>query len=324
MTQICYSLEETARRLDMSETVLVRLSQYFKVPQSAYEEMGFLSFKGDLAFSDQDIGFFRQVKEHLLAGESLETVKTRIREPQATQMPRKDTSFLEATRRVNIETLTEQKLVAPSAPPIRQQGEPQMRQAEIEAEILDEILLPVEPEPVAIQPIFPAPLREVEAPEMLQQAADASFERYKGKTRPQTNRGPKIFEKMIRQVGQSGEDKPFSSLPFAKPIKPKVETNPEFTLESMFEDEPDAGLRDEREIQELDARKPIRLEPIGLAQTRDIEFDRQAAQSQEVAAVLNERFPWKAHIQQASRQPRPLDDRLKQAAKLIREQATGS
>src|SRR4051794_19897343 len=87
MTHLCYTLEETADRLNLSETVLVRLSQYFKVPKSAYEDIGYLSFKGDLAFSDQDIAFFRQVKERLLAGENLEEVKGRMRTEPLETLP---------------------------------------------------------------------------------------------------------------------------------------------------------------------------------------------------------------------------------------------
>ena len=86
MTHLCYTLDEAGKRLDMSETVLVRLSQFFKVPENAYEAAGYLSFKGDLLFSDQDIAFFRQVKERLLAGESLNDVKSRIR-PDAIAAP---------------------------------------------------------------------------------------------------------------------------------------------------------------------------------------------------------------------------------------------
>ncbi len=91
MTHLCYSLEEASERLGLSETVLVRLSQYFKVPRAAYEEAGYLSFKGDLAFSDQDIAFFQQVKERLLAGETLDTVRSRMREDAVPISPRRPT-----------------------------------------------------------------------------------------------------------------------------------------------------------------------------------------------------------------------------------------
>ena len=78
MTQLCYTLEEAAEKLNISETVLVRLSQYFKVPSTAYEEVGYLSFKGDLVFTEPDLAFFRRVKEALVAGESLEQVKQKL------------------------------------------------------------------------------------------------------------------------------------------------------------------------------------------------------------------------------------------------------
>lgn len=79
MTQLCYSLDDAAQALNLSETVLVRLSQYFKIPAAAYEEVGYLSFKGDLVFSEPDLAFFRQVKERLVAGDTLEQAKQKIR-----------------------------------------------------------------------------------------------------------------------------------------------------------------------------------------------------------------------------------------------------
>lgn len=78
MTQLCYTLDEAAQALGLSETILVRLSQYFKIPAAAYDNVGYLSFKGDLVFMDADLQFFRQVKERLVTGESLEEVKQRI------------------------------------------------------------------------------------------------------------------------------------------------------------------------------------------------------------------------------------------------------
>ncbi len=83
MTHLCYTLEEAATHLNLSETVLVRLSQYFKVPKSAYEPVGYLSFKGDLLFDEQDMTFFRKVKERLLAGEGLDEVKSRMRREES-------------------------------------------------------------------------------------------------------------------------------------------------------------------------------------------------------------------------------------------------
>lgn len=74
-THIFYELPQAAEQLNMSETVLVRLSQYFKIPALAYEEEGYLSFKGELLFSEPDIRFFKMVKERLMSGATLPQVK---------------------------------------------------------------------------------------------------------------------------------------------------------------------------------------------------------------------------------------------------------
>lgn len=84
---ICYSLEDAAEKLNLSETVLVRLSQYFKVPEVAYEETGFLSFKGDLSFTDRDLHFFREVRERLLAGYNLDQLRAFFSQQAAQQTP---------------------------------------------------------------------------------------------------------------------------------------------------------------------------------------------------------------------------------------------
>ncbi len=78
MTDLIYSLEETAQKLGMSETVLVRLSQYFRIPQVAYEKEGYLSFKGELFFTYQDLVFFRQVHDRIVDGDSLSDIKAQI------------------------------------------------------------------------------------------------------------------------------------------------------------------------------------------------------------------------------------------------------
>ncbi len=94
MTTLIYSLEEAARNLGMSETVLVRLSQYFRIPQAAYEEGNYLSFRGDLGFTGHDIAFFAQVRDRILAGDSLEDIRQRVRydniapRPEAPAPPR--------------------------------------------------------------------------------------------------------------------------------------------------------------------------------------------------------------------------------------------
>lgn len=78
MTHVCYSLPEAADKLKLTETVLVRLSQYFKMPRVAYEESGYLSFKGDLVFTEPDLQFFNRVKERLLLGDTLEMVRRHL------------------------------------------------------------------------------------------------------------------------------------------------------------------------------------------------------------------------------------------------------
>ncbi len=95
MTTLCYTLDEAARKLGWSETVLVRMSQYFKVPENAYEESGFLSFKGDIDFTDADIHFFNRVKEHLLAGDSLSNIKRRMVRDQGHETSGYSTPHLE-------------------------------------------------------------------------------------------------------------------------------------------------------------------------------------------------------------------------------------
>lgn len=102
MTQVCYSLEDAADKLGVSQTVLVRLSQYFKMPADAYEEAGYLSFKGELTFLERDIHFFKEVRERLLEGENLESIKQHLlpmanRDKQATAPVEARSSVLNAT-----------------------------------------------------------------------------------------------------------------------------------------------------------------------------------------------------------------------------------
>lgn len=83
---VCHTLEEASQRLNLSETVLVRLSQYFKVPASAYDSvdglsLGGLSFKDDPLFMETDLAFFRELKERLVSGETLESLKRRPPKP---------------------------------------------------------------------------------------------------------------------------------------------------------------------------------------------------------------------------------------------------
>ncbi|MBY0450555.1 MAG: hypothetical protein K2X01_08030 [Cyanobacteria bacterium] len=89
----CFDLGQAATQLNMSETVLVRLSQFFKRPSGAYDAHGFLSFKGDLQFDERDLQFFRQVRDRVLTGASLEEVRGELEaEPsQAAEDPESGT-----------------------------------------------------------------------------------------------------------------------------------------------------------------------------------------------------------------------------------------
>lgn len=91
---VCHTLEEASQRLNLSETVLVRLSQYFKVPASAYDSvdglsLGGLSFKDDPLFMESDLAFFRELKERLVSGETLESLKRRPPHPLPATVPSK-------------------------------------------------------------------------------------------------------------------------------------------------------------------------------------------------------------------------------------------
>lgn len=193
MTHLCYTLEEAADKLKLTETVLVRLSQYFKVPGAAYEESGYLSFKGDLAFTEQDIDFFRQTKERLLLGESLEEVKSRMREPLAS---------------------------AQKSPPSNEEprfaahltqsgGGSQAHQAHA----------PSVTQPDALR--SPAePMREIQDRQPYEKAAEQSFERYKSVHRTGLGR---VFENMLKEVGVTrNEQKTETSLNF-RPMRTKKE-----------------------------------------------------------------------------------------------------
>jgi hypothetical protein len=186
MTHLCYTLEEAAGRLNLSETVLVRLSQYFKVPRAAYEEAGYLSFKGDLVFSDQDIAFFRQVRERLLAGESLEEVKSRIRHEDA---------LAGNSRRE-------------AAPPSRSAGAASPLPGEDSGRSAAS-------EPGAF-PLMGA-LREIADRTPYEKAAEKSFERYKSMHRTGLGR---VFENMLKEVGGMANKR--ASKPQPKPMRAKA------------------------------------------------------------------------------------------------------
>ena len=68
---------------------------------------------------------------------------------------------------------------------------------------------------------------------------------------------------MIREVGNKGSEKSFSSFPFTKALKSKV----------------DEDIDEAARI--VKAERPLRNQPVGLAQTREIEFERIQHQAAE-------------------------------------------
>ncbi len=200
MTHICYTLEEAAEKLKLTETVLVRLSQYFKMPKAAYEESGYLSFKGDLAFSEQDLEFFRQAKERLLLGESLEAVKSRIREqgPSVASSP-------------PVTAPSSQKFGAHMA---AAQGSP-----------VAGSVIPSEKSALDTN----APMREIQDRQPYEKAAEQSFERYKSIHRTGLGR---VFENMLKEVGVTQqEEKKQESAPLYRPMRGR--TGGRFDREGM-------------------------------------------------------------------------------------------
>jgi hypothetical protein len=292
MTYLCYTLEETANRLNLSETVLVRLSQYFKVPRSAYEEVGYLSFKGDLAFTDQDIAFFRQVKERLLAGENLDEVKSRIRadqplaaapvppNPTATTMPPTATPI----PRPPVTETPQRRIVPP--PPVTRREQSSLRPAASQ---------PMQPPTRSAQrpatqtapnlsPIGISGLREVESPQTFQQAAERSFERYKSQHRTGLS---KVFEKMLKDIGPTSAKSKGSTYSTNAPPgvnQAKSRTRP-----------------DKRVVEEV---------------THGPALTDAALQG-----PLQGEFDWEQLIAQASRQPRSLNINLKNAAQILKAKA---
>ncbi|WP_373533583.1 hypothetical protein [Vampirovibrio sp.] len=186
MTHLCYTLQEASEKLKLTETVLVRLSQYFKVPRSAYEASGYLSFKGDLSFTEPDIDFFRQAKERLVQGESLDTIKNRIREQEPLPV----------------------QSGYPAAPP--------------ESTHRDRVTPPkTEFSAAVLQPLAASePMREIQDREPYEKAVEASFERYKSIHRTGLGR---VFENMLKEVGVTrSDDKKPDAIPDFRPLRPKT------------------------------------------------------------------------------------------------------
>lgn len=334
MTHLCYTLDEAAQRLNLSETVLVRLSQYFKVPRAAYEELGYLSFKGDLTFSDADIAFFGQVKSHLLAGESLDEVKSRMRAEQ----PVSPGVSLDSTQPVTSTPASFQDTLADTdAPQQDEAGDPFAASFS-------------EPTPDARNIPAPEPLQAIQDRTPYEQAAAESFERYKSAHRTGL---AKVFEKMIREVGgaQSDPERKREALPHPRPLRGhEHETAPPETPPSPDGDTPASSRRDADRVLPFRPRRrdkttananpatahtavtPQPASPSALAPTTASTqpdtpdpiaqhaayrtLDKIKAQHQQRHTLA-----WDALITQAASRPRPLNTHLSQAARALRERA---
>lgn len=193
MNQIFYSLEEAAEKLQFSETILVRLSQYFKVPQSAYEDVGYLSFKGDLAFSEQDLTFFQQVKDRLLLGESLDDVKNHLR----------------ANPELDIRTSASRDAAFPRLGAAT--TSPMIEGMEHEPAILGGV--------ANTAPGELPPMREIQDRKPYEKAAEKSFERYKSMHRSGLG---KVFENMLKEVAPQSGSRPANAVPGFKPMRSKA------------------------------------------------------------------------------------------------------
>ncbi len=172
MTHVCYSLQEAADKLKLTETVLVRLSQYFKMPRSAYEASGYLSFKGDLAFAEPDLQFFVRVKERLLMGDTLEMVKRHV-------------DSLGAVGQSMASVVPGNAAGDSGAQATANAGVPAMP-----SKMLD------------------APMREIQDRQPYEKAAEVSFERYKSVHRTGLGR---VFESMLKEVGATASEGATSS-----------------------------------------------------------------------------------------------------------------
>jgi hypothetical protein len=79
MTDNLYTLEEAADQLGLSKTILMRMSQYFKMPQSAYTGHAQATQPaGNPVFTRFDIRFFNRIKDRLSAGETLVEIKEQL------------------------------------------------------------------------------------------------------------------------------------------------------------------------------------------------------------------------------------------------------
>lgn len=313
MTQLCYTLDEAAEKLNLSETVLVRLSQYFRVPRAAYEEVGYLSFKGDLTFSDQDIAFFRQVKERLLAGETLEDVKNRIR-PEPLQ--------------------TQARPAAAASGPAQPLPQPKAQAPNVSYHYSEVAQSSQPPQAAPVQPMA-MPLKEVEDRAPFEKAAKKEFDRYKSTHR--TGLG-KVFENMIKEVGSTPSPKRASAVPEYKPLKAKVQTDEDFAPRRETREAKDSILPFRPQRERPNGRAARNQAPVydDMAEARYEQpayeqpaYEESSGRGEKLWSKVSknieqdEAASWNQIIQQAATRPRTLNSNLKTAAQILKNRALG-
>jgi hypothetical protein len=319
MTNICYTLEEAAEKLNLSETVLVRLSQYLKVPKLAYEESGYLSFKGDLTFSDADLAFFTQARQRLLMGDSLDDVKRRMQnyEAQGGAILRESLKKPDALNEKPAGLMPENFQAGLQMLQQESRNRPWQPAGQNDLPIVEDhpttLFTPVQ-NIASVPANEPPPMLEMQDRQPYEKAAKKSFERYKSLHR--SNLG-KIFENMLKEVGTSQKlnRHPDEAIPDYRPVRSKV----------------DASTRKERGSnphQQEEATRPFQnapYQPAGLLQVSSASAPPQAnaassatyRKSQPTGAI------WNQVVEQAAQKPRGLNLQLKQAAQSLKERTLG-
>ena len=305
MTEQFYSLEEAAEQLKFSETILVRLSQYFKIPRAAYDDVGYLSFKGDLAFSESELLFFQQAKDRLVLGESLDSIKKRLSSGLSLELPAAAVSAT-GPESSNASGFSQnfskvQAILSVHA------GTP------VESPALG-VNGPTQTLPEAGSEIGP-PLNEIQDRTPYEKAAEKSFERYKSRHRSGLG---KVFENILKEVGPPEALQKLGAAVSPRAPKGKSAEGPEVApgLSGLWRDAVSPFLH--RPTQGMAAgsfgfdgwtdSKPAKepqVKPYGTIKSKGGE------------AV------WEPLIQQAAQKPRSLNTQLKSAATRLRERAVG-
>jgi|GEM_PF-2720232 len=198
-THICYGLEEAAGQLQLSESILLRLSQFFRVPSDAYEDVGSMSFKADPVFYEAEMTFFLEVKKRLLAGETLQQLKK--------NPPRLKKSFPQPEMlKDNPNTGSSQAKKPGLASPSLRSGTPLSNTLNSLNRRQRDSSQPQELPPIDNSPqgnsMASSELREIPSDDrMMSRVADDRFKQYKKK-----NGGfglKKVFQKLLKDLGMT-------------------------------------------------------------------------------------------------------------------------